>query len=695
MSLHKLFYPEKIAIVGVSEEATNLGKNIVQNLLHFGFKGKVYPIGRQGGTIFGLKIYNSLLEIKDSIDLITILTPAHSVPTYLRDAAKLGISYAYVGSGGFGEYDEGRLKLEEEIRSIIKEHNIRLVGPNCLGIINLENGLVLPFVTFEKLLKGDIAIVSQSGGVGLQYLNELMKINKGISKFISMGNKLDLDEVDYVEYLLEDPNTSMIILYLESLNKGRKLYELINKSLKPVLIYKANRTKATQNIAMSHTEAMSYDYRTFKSVMGKSGAILFETIKEMELAVKGISLPPLEGNNIVVVSRSGGHAVIATDLLHEYGFELPNISEPIREEVKKHLRASVIKIQNPLDLGDVWNLESHINILEKILEQKEVDGVVYLLGYLKGVDNLSIEKLLLGVERIVFKYRKPIVSVPIMIGSNLEDINSLISIPLYTTIEDAIKSLNINREFYHSLKRKKRNETVNLQIPTHQFGSITIVEEMLDPALAGLFVSEAIRIPIPEYVVFDLRRDEEFPKIGFSPPYVVKLTGPSILHKSDIGGVITDIKSVEEVESVINSIKGNKEMLSLVERVIVQKQYLKPSCELLVGIKNDPCFEAIVIVGEGGVLTELRDDISIDITPLTLEKAIHLLDELKIGKLLRGYRGVDMPPIEMLGEIVVKISYIPYIFPKVSQFEINPLFCYKDKIVGVDPKAIFTKDKEE
>ena len=317
-----IFYPSSIVVVGVSERPENLARTIIANLCAFGYKGKLFAVGRKEGSVQGIPIATSLDQVPDGLDLAVILTPAATVSGLMEECGRKGISHVVIESGGFSEFSEEGRRLEQQLLKIARRLGMRFVGPNCISVINFETGLYLPFGSMSPVNArlGPASVVSQIGGVSLTYVDRLCMAGVGVNKAVSIGNKTDLDESDYLAYLLQDPGTEIICLYLESVGNGRKLTDLARSSTKPIIVHKSNRGKASQSVAISHTAALADDDQIVIAALRQVGIFRTEGFRESVATAQGLTLPPVRGNNLVVISRSGGHAVIAADTAERHGF---------------------------------------------------------------------------------------------------------------------------------------------------------------------------------------------------------------------------------------------------------------------------------------------------------------------------------------------------------------------------------------
>ncbi|MFU8771288.1 MAG: acetate--CoA ligase family protein, partial [Anaerolineales bacterium] len=388
--MRDFFYSTNIAVIGVSSRPTNLGRNIVANLVEYGFNGVVHAVGPRGGVIETRRIYPSITEVPDQVDLAVILTPAKTVPSILEECGQKGIRRVIIETAGFREYGEGGRQLEQEIQQIAHQYSIRFIGPNCIGAINMENGFCVPFARLTKFVKpGDISIITQSGGVGMSALNLMANEGLGLNKFVSIGNMLDVSAEDLLEYLIEDEGTNLVFVYLESINDGRRLMEIARKSHKPILIFKANIGSLGQKIALSHTASLASDDRVVAAAFHQSGVIRVRDATSLGNNLKILRLPSLKGKNLAVISRSGGHAVLAADACELAGFNLAHFPDKFLREIESYFRASVIRLTNPLDLGDLFDLDMYARIVEQTLQLPSVDGVVFLHTSLSEGENLK------------------------------------------------------------------------------------------------------------------------------------------------------------------------------------------------------------------------------------------------------------------------------------------------------------------
>ncbi|MEJ2657428.1 MAG: CoA-binding protein [Desulfobacterales bacterium] len=308
--MKNIFYPESIVVVGVSEAFDNLGQNILLNLVNFGYTGKIYAVGPKGGQVMGYKIYTSVLDVPETADLAVILTPARFIPEIITQCGIKGIKLAVIESAGFRELGENGKNIEKDLLTAAKRFGMRFVGPNCIGLINTQNSLYVPFIALpSEFKKGHVSVMSQSGGIGLSVAERLQQPGLGLAKFVSMGNKLNLDETELLAYLIKDSNTDIIYCYLEDFKRGRNFVDLAFQTDKPVVLHKSNTNPLTRIIAKSHSAAIAGDDDIVDAACAYAGIVRVRSTQDAILAIKGLSIPFLQGKNLAILSRSGGHAV--------------------------------------------------------------------------------------------------------------------------------------------------------------------------------------------------------------------------------------------------------------------------------------------------------------------------------------------------------------------------------------------------
>ena len=689
----RFFYPGNIAVIGVSPDKTNLAKNIVLNCLTLGFGGEILPVGLSGGVAFGQRIYRSLDEIDRAIDLAVILTPARTIPGIIEQCGRKGIKHIVIESGGFSELGEEGRPLEKTCVEVARRYGIRFIGPNCIGVANFENGLALPFMPLRTDLSlGPVSIMAQSGGVGLSYLGFLADENIGINKFMSIGNKLDVDENDLLDYLIQDPGTKIILAYLEGFTNGRRFVEIASRSEKPILVYKSNRFETSARIAQSHTAALFANDKLVDFALGQAGCIRINTLDDAIDYIKSQAFPPLRGNRLAVVSRSGGHAVIAADACGYYGFQLARLPEDFLRKFESRFRAHVIRLQNPLDLGDLFDLDFYEYIVEEMLKREDVDGVLLFHGYLRGEQQESSRMLLKKVEQLVEQYGKPVAAVIMTEAVEKDYLKKNLKIPIFSAPENAMRAFHLS---YQWSSRKPRSLGTHEVGPVDRHGAERILED--GQKRGHLLLGEALELlrcygfPLPTYGL--ARSDTELLRFWNSAqgPVALKIHSPHISHKSDRGAVRLNLNSAADIRKALLELQsiGGPETEVLVQRMAEKGR------EVILGGKQDPTFGPVVLFGLGGIFVEVLEDAVWHLAPIGVDEAVQMMLKIRGAKVLRGVRGETPYDIEATAELLARLSQLLADYPTIQEIDINPVMVFQSSggAQALDARVILKKDQ--
>jgi acetyltransferase len=689
----QLFYPKSVVVVGVSERPDNLARNIVENLFEFQFNGEIFLVGKKDGILFGRRICTSMEDLHEGIDVAVILTPASTVPGILESCGQKGIRWAIIETGGFREYSEEGAQLENEILQIARKWGIRIVGPNGIGLMNVHNGFVVPFVKLRRgpVSKGKISILAQSGGVLLAYANLLTSANVGLSKIVSMGNKMDLNEIDYLKYLIEDPQTEIIGLYLESLERGRELMEIARSTSKPIILHKANTGESSRQIAKLHTAALANDDKIVEAALRQADIIRTKDFRSFVNAVKILSLPPIKGKNLVIISRSGGIGVVAADSAERHGFHLLPPDKTLQERFHSFFRAKVIQPTNPLDLGDLFNFDLYTNILQQVLKFPMVDGILFMHGATAEEKEPS-RRFIQAVKDLSIQYQKPVALQYNTDEEELAYIKRALDYPIFAEPEDALMALAVSRDHYRKLNILKEKPTffsVNRDLVEHLFQKARGEER--DLLLPEAFqVVQAYGIPVADYQVIHQKEDLKKSLVGMEGPVALKVISPRISHKSDVGGVQLNLTQPSEVEEAFEKIKKLDPENS--SGVLVQKMVLDGK-EIILGAKRDPSFGPVVLFGLGGIYAEILKETSLRVAPINRSEAEEMISELKATQILKGVRGERPLDIEALVENLLKLSQLMMDFPDIEGIDINPVKVLEKGAVALDARILLKNAK--
>jgi acyl-CoA synthetase (NDP forming) len=699
--MREIFYPRSVAIIGVSSNPDNLGRNIVANMVEYGFDGIVYAVGPSGGMVETRRIYRTVDDIPDHVDLAVILTPAKIVPVVLEECGRKGIKWVIIETAGFREYGAEGRKLEDAILRVAKKYGIRFVGPNCIGAINMENGLCVPFPRLSKFIKpGNVSIITQSGGVGMSALNIMANEGLGLNKFVSVGNALNIKAEDLLAFLVEDEGTELIFLYLETIQDGRRLMEIAKRSSKPILVFKSNIGQLGQVIAASHTASLSSDDKVVSAAFEQSGILRIHDATSFGNGLKILKLPPMRGRNLAVVSRSGGHAVIAADACELSGFQLAELPQTFLEEIEKHFRASVIRLTNPLDLGDLFDLDVYAQIVDQTLRLEGVDGVVFLHTSISATEHDASRNLLERIMQLVQKYEKP---VAYYISADAREVNYLkqnYNFPIFTQVVETIRALEISHHYYCEEQETRRSKKKPEIAADRDF-----VRRMIHNARAekrDLLLSESMAvlqhygIPTVQSMVAGTVEQAQDAADVIGYPVAIKVIAEDISHKSDVGGVQLNLRNNSSVVEAFGDMMtriGKAYPKAKVDGVLVQPM-VTGGRELILGGKQDPQFGPVVIVGLGGIFVEIFDEVAVRVTPIDHQDAIEMLEGLRGAQMLMGVRGQKRLDIEAVADALVRLSQLLQDFPEIKEVDINPIrvFHEKDGCMALDGRMVLTAD---
>jgi acyl-CoA synthetase (NDP forming) len=672
--MDKFFYPQSVAVVGVSDNPTNLAQGIVANLLQFGYQGQVFPVGPRGGQIFGLPILPSLEDLPRAVDLAAILTPAKVVPQVVETCGRLGITRVVVESAGFSELNEAGRAMEAEIRGLLQRYRLRLVGPNGLGLINMETGLALPFASLSPPpRKGRIAIISQSGGVGSHLFAWMAKEGLGLSKFLSLGNRLDVAENEALAYFLDDPGTQAVYLYLEGVRDGRELMSVARGAAKPVYLHVPNVGQETAVIALSHTASLATDERVVEAACRQSGMLPIKRQTEFLNAAKLVGQPPVKGRRVVVLSRTGGEAVITAYACRQWGFELPPLSAPLAELIRQRSRAGVIRPTNPIDLGDIFDFTVYTEIMAAICRDPEVDAVLLNYGPLADFELARGREMARQFLEQAQAAQKPL-AVIVLVSLDEEDFfRETLGVPVFHFPEEAVEALAA------SLYQAPGGEPSTAEAPPlferKKVAAILPSRPGFLSLPQALSLTEALGLAAAPWGVAAAAAEAVAVAGKQGYPVCLKLAAASLVHKTEAGAVILDLKDAAAVAAAFARLaRTARESLPDGEKwqVVIMAQ-VQGGLELLLGARRDPAFGPVLAFGAGGVGTEVLADISLRVAPLDPAQAREQIAATRIGRMVAGLRGQPPADLEALSRALAILSQFMLRFPQVQEVDLNPV----------------------
>ncbi|MDE1826291.1 MAG: acetate--CoA ligase family protein [Thaumarchaeota archaeon] len=678
--------PKSIAIIGASDKEGSVGRAITSNILK-GYTGKIFPISPTRETVFDKKAYKSVLDVPDPIDLAVVVTKNDVVIPVIEECGKKGIRGAIVITAGFKEVDEEGAKLERKLAEISKQYNIRIIGPNCLGVMNLAPQTMMNS-TFLKVTpkSGGIALVSQSGAICAALVEDASAQGIGFSAVISMGNKVDLNEVDMLKMLAEHDQTKVIVMYLEDMANGKEFLKVCKQITrlghikKPVLVLKSGRSPEGAKAAMSHTGALMGSDEIYDALLTQAGAIRVDTMEELFDYATAFSKQPLPTKgDLVIVSNAGGPAIISTDACSKLGIKMANI-----EDIRPQINAVIPPwgtSRNPVDIVGDADFNRFDHVLNLVLAHKNVGSVIAMCTPSATLDYNKLAEVIVNVSK---KHNKTILASLMGLDEGIKNKEILAEggIPHYKYAESAIRALKAMLRFTHwsqspegNVQQFKANKKKVEQIfaKVRSDGRKNLLEE------EGQEVLKAYGVPLPKSILAAKEKEAlvAAKKIGY--PVVMKIASPQIIHKSDAGGVKVGVKTPQEVKAAFKEIIKNAKKYdkkAMIKGVLVQEM-VKGGKETIVGSKQELGFGPVVMFGMGGIYVEVLKDVTFRITPTTNLEADEMVSSIKTHKLLQGVRGEKPSDVQKLSECIQKISQLVTDFEEIKELDLNPVLVFE------------------
>jgi acetyltransferase len=682
------FEPESVAVIGVSDRPGNLARAIVLNLQTFGFAGRIQLVGPRGGSFAGLPIHPSVTALPAPADLGVVLAPAATVPDLVEACGQAGIRRLVIESAGFGEKGDDGAVLERALQAAARRHGVRFIGPNCLGVMSMREGLVVPFSPLSDIYpRGGISVLSQSGGVGVAYLSLLAHEGLGLARFASIGNKLDVDECDLLEFLLADERTTHVVMYLEGLGDGRRLLRVLEGAQKPVLVQKANRGVLSRAIAASHTASLAGDDRVIDAALAQVGALRFDDGASLVNGLKALSLPPLRGSRLAVISRSGGHAVQVADACEAAGFALAALEPGLVETIRERSRAGVVRLTNPLDLGDLFDFDAYVDLVAGALAQDDVDGVVFLHTYMGPGEAVASRRLVARLAALGRQCAKPLAMVVVTDPAEQAELRRTAGFPLFAEPTEVIGALA-------TLRAHSRPRPAPVAESAPEVGD---VPALLTPCLAAgraprvdeaLALVAAAGLPaVPGRAVFSATAAARAGR-ELGMPVAAKLVSGAASHKSDVGGVRLGLGSQAAVRGAAKELLALGEGLGA-ERPAVLVQPMAPEgADLILGARRDPCLGVVALVGFGGIFVELLDQVALRVAPVTREQALGMIRGLRCAGLLGGARGRPLLDVDAAADALVRLVALLEAAPEIREIEVNPFRVLPTGGMALDARVV-------
>lgn len=685
-SLRSILHPRSVAVIGASREPGAIGQLVFQSIMQNGFSGVVYPVNPNADVVMSVKAYPSILDVPGDVDLAIIVVPAKLVARVTEECGHKGISAIVVISDGFKERGAEGASRERELREITLGYGMRLVGPNCMGVINTDLKVRLN-ATFSRVYppQGNVAFFSQSGAMGLVVLEYANNLNMGISSFVSVGNRADISSNDLLQYWEQDPATKVILLYLESFGNPRKFSRIARRvsATKPILAVKSGSTPAGSRAASSHTGALATPDVVSDALFRQAGIIRVNSVEELfDVATLLSNQPVPKGRRLIIVTNGGGPGIIAADACAHHGLVLPELSPETINELGSIIKRD-IGLNNPLDLTAGATAEEFEGTLKLLANDKDNDAVLAIFIPPTAVDQSAMENTVRRVIPVFQRRKKPLLAcfmgqrgIQGKLGSGGK------FVPGYLFPEDAISALAKAAD-YAELARKPKGTIPKIRDIRRERGRKIIEMAMTQSAQRPLWLSakeisellDCYGIRTVETLVAKTAAEAVAlaSRIGF--PVAVKLNSSTIIHKTDVGGVILDLKSEKEVEGAFGDIKARLTEIGRehdMEGVIVQRMVIG-GIEAIVGVTQDPSFGPLIMFGLGGIYAELLKDVALRLHPLTDLDAKELICSVKMAKLFEGYRGSPPSDTRALEELLLRLSALVEDVPEIAELDLNPV----------------------
>jgi len=678
-SLLPIFYPNSIAVIGASRDPASIGGRLFANLVNGDFTGPVYPVNPRTNVVRSVAAFPSVLDIPDSVDLAFIVVPASHVIDTVRQCGEKGVRGIVVISAGFGETGPEGRRREAELLEVVREAGMRMVGPNCMGIVNTDPAVRLDG-QFGPISppRGNVGISSQSGALGLALLDYANDLNIGISNFVSVGNSPDVSGQDLLLYWEEDPATDVILVYLESFGHARRFGRHARRvaRAKPIVAVKSGRTRAGARAASSHTGSLASVDVAVDALFRQAGVIRVDTLEAMfDVSALLANQPLPEGRRVAVVTNGGGPGILAVDAIVSRDLEVPSLSEDLQARLRRVL-APDAAVGNPVDMIASAGPEQYRDVLDILFQSDEVDAIMTIFIPASPV---GIEETVAAIGEVADRHygKKTFQAVYMRSEGAPEELSGRHGrVPAYPFPERAAAALRAAVGYREWLRRPRGRRIVFDDVEKDR--AAAVVEAglrrlgdgggWLEPAeVAEILGAYGLTLPEERRVTTEDEAIAAAAAIG--GPVVVKVIAPSVLHKTEVGGVVIGVEGEEKVREAYRKVTA---VAPDVEGALIQ-ELVPGGYEVLVGVTEDPNFGPLLVFGLGGVFVELIGDVVFRITPITDEEAHEMIREVKAGKLLEGYRGAEPGDIPAVEETLLRVSALVDAIPEIAEMDLNPV----------------------
>ncbi len=677
--------PKSIAVIGASDKRGSVGRAITSNIIN-GFTGTVFPISPSRDTVFYKKAFKSVLDVPEPIDLAVVITKNTIVPQVLEECGKKKIKGVIVITAGFKEVDEEGKKLEQKLKDIAKQYQLKIIGPNCLGVMNLDPKTMMN-ATFLKITpkSGKIALISQSGAICAALVEDASAQGIGFSAVVSMGNKADQNEIDILEMLADHDQTKVIVMYLEDMGDGQRFLEICKditrNKRKPVLVLKSGRSPEGAKAAMSHTGALMGSDEIYEALLKQSGAIRVDTMEELFDYATAFSKQPLPLNgDLVIVSNAGGPAIISTDACSKNGIKMAKI-----EDIRPKIDAVIPpwgSSRNPVDIVGDADFNRFNDVLENVLSHKDVGTVITMCTPSATLDYNKLAEVIVKMSK---KHKKTMLASLMGLDEGIKNREIMAdgNVPYYTYAEGAIRTLKAMLKFVDWINTPEgkitkfdvdKSKVQEILDSVKKEGRTSLLEE------EGQQILRIYGFPLPKSTLAKTESDAVKAAKEISFPVVMKIASPQIIHKSDAGGVKVGLSNDKEVENAFKEIIENAKKYDKnadIKGVLVVEM-VKGGKEMIIGSKLEPGFGPVIMLGMGGIYVEILKDVTFRLAPVTEREADDMISSIKTQKLLKGVRGEKPSDIKKLSDCIQRLSQLVSDFKEIKELDMNPVLVMEE-----------------
>jgi len=682
MSYHHVFNPKSIAIIGASSKKDSVGSAVLNNLLFQGFKGTLYPVNPKYTEILDTPCFATYSDLPEIPELAIIIIPAQFVPESVKEIAQKGTKAFVIISAGFKEIGDDGAALEQQVSNICREHDITLVGVNCLGAMNVKTGMNASFASNLPAV-GGIALVAQSGALCTSVIDYSHHLGLGFSKIISVGNKTLFNEMEMLEYFESDTDTSVVMMYLEDIHAATDILNRAKNITKPVVVLKSGRTEQGRIAAASHTGALGGSDAVYDALFRQSNIIRANTIEELfNFSLAFATNPVPTGGRVAIITNAGGPGGITIDAVSNAGLEVAQLSAKTTDILKNALPAAA-SVKNPIDvLGDAGADRYKISI-DTVLSDENVDSLIVILTPQSMTDSIGVAQAIIQAKKM---HSKPIIA-SFMGADKVFAANQLLALNQVTTISYPDQAASVLGLLWKSVREKAHTPKLDIKNQTISVSRQKEVKSMLEavkktgqtyiPENVAKEILHRYNLPVLQsFVVHSASEALEKARLLESNYIVCKIVSKDVIHKSDVGGVILDVKPEKAdvaYEQIIENIRKNVPNAEIEGVLMVPMIFKENGYELILGVKDEPGIGKSIMFGMGGTMVEVLKDITFSIAPIDLAEAERMIHRIKSEVIFSGVRGRPEMDTEALIQTILQLSELVIDFPEISELDINPL----------------------